>query len=292
MKRASRCGDLDRYLQDIAGSRPDLTDDMVDGLVAAAQAGDEKARDDVIKHNLPLVITIAKKYYKPGNYDFLDVIAEGNLGLIDALERWDETAGVKFITYAWWRIRARVQAFIYKNCAPITMHNQARRWAYNWKRAEAAAQADGDDSVAAVARRLGIKGKRMDSVRQAARTLGMRYYSTSAERPDRIDVPEDAEDVPDEIGEGEVADALSRLRAALERLRTGDWSKRRSLQIINLRFGLGDGPTLTLREIPATLEKKISCERVRQIEAKTMAWLRDVLCTETKDEGERQQPGR
>jgi RNA polymerase primary sigma factor len=83
-------------------------------LAKRAKAGDRQAMDQLIKCNLRFVLTIAKEY-QYGNIDIEDLINEGNIGLIKAVERFDETKGFKFISYAVWWVRQSIMQFIYEN---------------------------------------------------------------------------------------------------------------------------------------------------------------------------------
>lgn len=83
-------------------------------LAVKAKAGDKAAMDKLIKCNLRFVLTIAKEY-QYGNIDIEDLINEGNIGLIKAIERFDETKGFKFISYAVWWVRQSIMQFIYEN---------------------------------------------------------------------------------------------------------------------------------------------------------------------------------
>jgi len=108
---------LNKYFNDIKSTQPLTPDEEVE-LAVRIQHGDTQARDELVKANLRFVISIAKQYYRPG-IDLADLINEGNIGLIQAAERFDPTYGFKFDSYAIWWIRQAILNYISTIHRPI-----------------------------------------------------------------------------------------------------------------------------------------------------------------------------
>ena len=104
---------MDSYLREVEKTHP-MTADKEYEIAMKAQAGDEKAREMLVKSNLRFVISVAKKYSQDPDL-VLDLIAVGNLGLIDASKKFDPTKGFKFISFAVWHIRKEILDFLVKN---------------------------------------------------------------------------------------------------------------------------------------------------------------------------------
>lgn len=90
--------------------------------------GDDKAFEQLVNCNLRFVISIAKKYYKPGNFSLMDLVAEGSIGLREAVKRFDPTKGFKLISYAVWYIRIAIWEFIAKNRMTVHIPSHIRRY--------------------------------------------------------------------------------------------------------------------------------------------------------------------
>jgi RNA polymerase primary sigma factor len=104
---------LDKYLQEI-GKEPMITAQEEVALAEARDRGDRTAIDKLTRANLRFVVSVAKQYQSQGTY-LLDLINEGNIGLIKAAEKFDPTRGFKFISYAVWRIRQSIMAALSEN---------------------------------------------------------------------------------------------------------------------------------------------------------------------------------
>ena len=254
------------YLKEI-GRVPLLTNDREKVLAERMMEGDESAKTELVEANLRLVVSIAKRYVGRGMY-FLDLIQEGNLGLMKAVEKFDYTKGYKFSTYATWWIRQAITRAIADQARTIripvhmveTIHKVSR---YSRQMLQELGRE-------ATAEEIGEKmGMSSDKVREI---MKIAQDPVSLETP--IGEEEDShlgDFIPDDDTPSP-ADATSTniLREELERqLHT---LTPREEHVIKLRFGLYDGRTRTLEEVGKEFD--ITRERIGQIEAKALRKLR------------------
>ncbi len=254
------------YLKEI-GKVPLLTNEREHELAERMANGDEAAKSELVEANLRLVVSIAKRYVGRGMY-FLDLIQEGNLGLMKAVDKFDYTKGYKFSTYATWWIRQAITRAIADQARTIripvhmveTIHKVSR---YSHQMLQELGRE-------ATAEEIGEKmGMSADKVREI---LKIAQDPVSLETP--IGEEEDSH-LGDFIPDDETpapADAASAtiLREVIEReLHT---LTPREEHVIKLRFGLYDGRTRTLEEVGKEFD--ITRERIRQIEAKALRKLR------------------
>ena len=255
-----------QYLKEI-GRIPLLDSDGERVLAERMLEGDEIAKTKLVESNLRLVVSIAKKYLGRGMY-FLDLIQEGNLGLMKAVEKFDYTKGYKFSTYATWWIRQAITRAIADQARTIripvhmveTIHKVTKysRQMLQELGREPTAEEIGD--------KIGMSA---DKVREI---LKISQDPVSLETP--IGEEEDShlgDFIPDDDTPAPADAAASTiLREVIEReLHT---LTPREEHVIKLRFGLYDGRTRTLEEVGKEFD--ITRERIRQIEAKALRKLR------------------
>jgi len=255
-----------QYLKEI-GRIPLLDSEGEKVLAEKMIEGDEDAKTRLVESNLRLVVSIAKKYLGRGMY-FLDLIQEGNLGLMKAVEKFDYTKGYKFSTYATWWIRQAITRAIADQARTIripvhmveTIHKVTKysRQMLQELGREPTAEEIGD--------KIGMSA---DKVREI---LKISQDPVSLETP--IGEEEDShlgDFIPDDdIPAPADAAASTILREVIEReLHT---LTPREEHVIKLRFGLYDGRTRTLEEVGKEFD--ITRERIRQIEAKALRKLR------------------
>ena len=254
------------YLKEI-GKVPLLTNEREKVLAERMMAGDETAKTELVEANLRLVVSIAKRYVGRGMY-FLDLIQEGNLGLMKAVEKFDYTKGYKFSTYATWWIRQAITRAIADQARTIripvhmveTIHKVSRysRQMLQELGREATAEEIGE--------KMGMSSDKVREIMKIAQDPVSHETPIGEEEDSHLGdfIPDDDTPSPAE------ATSTNILREELERqLHT---LTPREEHVIKLRFGLYDGRTRTLEEVGKEFD--ITRERIRQIEAKALRKLR------------------
>ncbi len=254
------------YLKEI-GKVPLLTADEEVELAKRMEAGDEYAKQKLCEANLRLVVSIAKKYMGRGML-FLDLIQEGNLGLIKAVDKFDYTKGYKFSTYATWWIRQAITRSIADQARTIRIPVHMVETINKLIRvSRQMLQEQGREPTPdEIAEEMGI------SVEKVREILKIAQEPVSLETP--IGEEEDShlgDFIPDEDAPAPAeAAAFSMLKEQLvEVLST---LTEREQKVLKLRYGLGDGRARTLEEVGREFD--VTRERIRQIEAKALRKLR------------------
>ena len=254
------------YLKEI-GKVPLLDAEEEKELARRMAEGDENAKNKLVEANLRLVVSIAKRYVGKGMF-FLDLIQEGNLGLVKAVEKFDYQKGYKFSTYATWWIRQAITRAIADQARTIripvhkveTIHKVSRysRQMLQELGREATAEEIGE--------KMGMSAEKVREIMKIAQDPVSLETPIGEEEDSHLGdfIPDDDTPAP--------ADAASAaiLREVIEReLHT---LTPREEHVIKLRFGLYDGRTRTLEEVGKEFD--ITRERIRQIEAKALRKLR------------------
>ncbi len=235
-------------------------------LAAAINQGDVAARQRMVQSNLRLVVNIARGYLGRGlNLD--DLIEEGNLGLIRAVEGFDAGFDTRFSTYASYWIKQSIQRAIVNQGKQIRLPAYMVELLTKWRKAQArlAAQQLTPPTPEEIARELGLPKKKVSIVLKALRTQGLRQCSTDDE-DDGLSIDMLADPQAADVGTGLCdRDNLEKALQVLESMDT------RKATIIRMRFGMHPHDEMTLKEIGEHLG--ITRERVRQLESEALAEL-------------------
>ena len=254
------------YLKEI-GKVPLLTPEEELDLAKRMSEGDEEAKRRMTEANLRLVVSIAKRYVGRGML-FLDLIQEGNLGLIKAVEKFDYTKGYKFSTYATWWIRQAITRAIADQASTIRIPVHMVETINKTIRVsrQLLQELGHDPSAEEIAAEMDMPVEKVRDI------LKIAQEPVSLETP--IGEEEDShlgDFIPDEdASEPSEAASFSLLREQLEEVL--ETLAPREKKVLELRFGIVDGRTRTLEEVGK--EFNVTRERIRQIEAKALRKLR------------------
>ncbi|MGE5312611.1 MAG: RNA polymerase sigma factor RpoD [Acidobacteriota bacterium] len=258
------------YLREI-GKIPLLNAEEELELAQKVVAGDKKAKDKMAEANMRLVVSIAKRYSGRG-LDFLDLIQEGNTGLLRAVEKFDPDKGFKFSTYATWWIRQAITRAIADQARtiriPVHMVETINKLLRTQRRMTQ--ELNREPSIEELAKELEMEPEKVEyviKIKQDIHSLDAGVGRDGDDDSESVlgDFIEDEDTAkPDELAAGQLLkEQVSDILGALTE---------REQKIIKMRFGLDDGKNHTLEEVGQ--EFSVTRERIRQIEAKALAKLR------------------
>ncbi len=254
------------YLKEI-GKVPLLNAERERELAGRMAEGDEEAKNELVEANLRLVVSIAKRYVGKGMF-FLDLIQEGNLGLMKAVDKFDYTKGYKFSTYATWWIRQAITRAIADQARTIripvhmveTIHKVSR---YQRQMLQELGR---EATPAEIGEKMGLSAEKVREIMKVALDPVSLETPIGEEEDSHLGdfIPDEDTPAPSESASDTI------LREVIEReLNT---LTPREAHVIKLRFGLYDGRTRTLEEVGKEFD--ITRERIRQIESKALRKLR------------------
>ncbi|MGZ5467690.1 MAG: sigma-70 family RNA polymerase sigma factor [Candidatus Aminicenantales bacterium] len=253
---------IKHYLEEIS-KFPALTEEDEKKLGERIRKGDKEALQTLIKSNLKFVVSYVKKYRGMG-LGLLDLIDEGNIGLIEAAKRFDPTRGVRFVSYAvWWIRQAIIHALtLYSRITRIPQKLADQISLMKKKTAELKGELGRDPNREEIAKALGVSETDVEDLE----ILGERSLSLSDRGADEddLEVEERISDTHSPSVEYQIikASVQQQIRETL-----GELDDKEAL-VLKLRFGLDDDRPRTLQEIGEQL--KLTRERIRQIEQKAM----------------------
>ena len=255
------------YLKEI-GTVPLLTADEEYSLATRKANGDEDAKQRLIEANLRLVVSIAKRYTGRG-MSFLDLVQEGNLGLIKGVEKFDPEKGFKLSTYATWWIRQSVTRALADQArtirVPVHMVETINKMSKMQRKLTL--ELGYEPSVKELAEHLDMTEEKVQEIMQIAR------------EPASLETPigeEDDSNLGDFVADSNIVSPEGNVESVMLREHIDSLLedlKERERQVIVLRFGLEDGHPRTLEEVGK--EFNVTRERIRQIEAKALRKLRN-----------------
>ena len=254
------------YLKEI-GTVPLLDSDRELVLAEKMADGDAKAKDELVRANLRLVVSIAKRYVGKGMF-FLDLIQEGNLGLMKAVEKFDYRKGYKFSTYATWWIRQAITRAIADQARTIripvhmveTIHKVSRI------QRQLLQELGHEASAEEIAENMGMSAEKVREIMKISQDPVSLEMPIGEEEDSHLGdfIEDDSNPAPADVAAQRLLS--EQLNEVLHTLTP------REEQVLKLRFGLIDGRARTLEEVGK--EFHITRERIRQIEAKALRKLR------------------
>ena len=254
------------YFKEI-GKVPLLTAEEERELAIRIEQGDEEAKKKLCESNLRLVVSIARRYLNRG-LSFLDLIQEGNLGLIKAVEKFDYTKGYKFSTYATWWIRQAITRSIADQARTIRIPVHMVETINKLIRiSRQLLQEYGREPTSEeIAKEMGISVEKVREIKKISQDPVSLETPIGEEEDSHLGdfIPD--EDIPSPVDAAAYSMLQKQLREVLDTL------SEREKKVLILRFGLDDGRPRTLEEVGR--EFNVTRERIRQIEAKALRKLR------------------
>jgi len=255
------------YLREI-GKIPLLTPDEELALAKRVKTGEKKAKDQMAEANMRLVVSIAKRYSGRG-LDFLDLIQEGNTGLLRAVEKFDPDKGFKFSTYATWWIRQAITRAIADQARtiriPVHMVETINKLLRTQRRMTQ--ELNREPTIEELAAEMEMEPEKIEYVMKIKQDITSLDASVRDDDDESVlsDFIEDADaKTPDESA------AIQLLKEQVKKMLSV--LTEREQKILKMRFGLEDGKSHTLEEVGQ--EFSVTRERIRQIEAKALSKLR------------------
>ena len=267
---------LDTYLADI-NEVPLLTAEQEISLSKRIQRGDLAAREHMIRANLRLVVSIAKNYTNRG-LSFMDLIEEGNIGLMKAVEKFDPKAGCRFSTYATWWIKQGIRRALVNTVRTVRVPSYMSEIVSRWKSTsmELNYRLGRQATSGEIAEQLDLPEGNWNVVRDTVLANSQPTHSMNEDTSSVI-----AETLADTRTRSPEEQTLSAIELSRMRELLGLMDARES-RILKLRFGIGSGEPLTLKAIGKRFG--LTRERVRQMEQQALEKLGSIMAREFGEE--------
>jgi RNA polymerase primary sigma factor len=260
---------LQLYLREINQSPLLLADEEI-SLARRIRKGDLLARDEMIRSNLRLVVSIAKNYTARG-LSLLDLIEEGNLGLLRAVEKFDPAQGCRFSTYASWWIRQAIKRSLINAVKPVEIPAYMVEMITKWRRT--ANRLEGETcrppTQDEIARAMGLSRKKVEVISRAARAFSSPFQAVTDDAEWSLSdmVPDDEARSPaDVLLENRRKEAVMRFLNSIDT---------RAATVLRMRFGIDGGDPMTLKDIGRKIG--LTRERVRQIERDALKCINEAI---------------
>ena len=268
--------ELQAYLNDISKISL-LTAQEEKDLAYRIRDGDAAAREAMTVANLRLVVSIAKMYVNRG-LAFMDLIEEGNIGLLKAVERFDPKAETRFSTYATWWIKQSIRRAITNTVKTVRIPAYMVEIISQWKNAttELTSQLGRQPTVSEVAKSVNIPAQKVNVIKRVVRA------AMNANQPVSLDFAYAGNDIIEDQGTRQPEDEFfdqydkDKLTQHLECL------TEREADILRMRYGLTTGEPMTLEQIGN--EMSLTRERIRQIEDEALRKLHAIMTTDEPEE--------
>lgn len=261
---------VQEYFKQINQVTQGIDREEMNALWQKIKQGNEPAKQRMMEMNLRLVIPTAKRFQRPG-IELMDLIEEGNLGLMQAIEKFDATKGYRFSTYAVYWIEQYIRKYIEEQSGSIKIPSHAwgnlKRWFKVWNTLK---EENGrDPSLQEMAKELNLSARQVESIMDTLQAAtGIDSLTAVVGEEDESTL----EDILSDDGKGNPHDVVLRaenmnvLQQSLMQL------NERDREILTLRFGLADNEPKTLGEVAEKLA--LSRERVRQLEGRAVSFMR------------------
>ena len=236
-----------------------LTADEEKELAGRIAKGDNDARERMIRANLRLVVNIAKSYAKKG-LSLMDLIEEGNLGLLRAVQGFDPSQGNRFSTYGSWWIRQSIKRALVNKVKTIRIPAYMVELVARWKNAsvDLTNRLNRPPTFEEIADELDLPPEKIHAIKRAISTVSTGSQDTSDDRGlSLVDMLKDekTKSPPEELFDSYEKDLIEQMLDAIDH---------REAQVLRMRFGIGDDGPMTLKQIGQRLD--LTRERIRQIE--------------------------